>query len=664
MPVARITAPDGRVARITVPEGASQEEAHAVIADFLSKLSAPPVAEAPVPKFGDPGVGDSDVPGYTPLPEEMPQAAPEQNLWQKARPYVAPTVETLGAAGGGLAGGFLGGAAGGIGAIPGSAVGAGLGYAGAKELMEMGDVYFGGKAPRQGIEQQVAIPVRNVLEGAAYELGGQVAAPIIAKGVAKTVGTLKDLAPSRRAAVNILRESTEGKAQQVRNALKAGRTGELPAETLAREGVNVPVTQNLLKDVKSGAPTHFSDIGLAKETKHMDDLAKIAGGKTQLGSLESRMAAKSQLQADTIPLRDIALKHAEELSDIMKGIPEGSTSPVATRDAARRLEEAGLKPLDSELLITKIEGIKSPKQAGNDIIDATIRDVSNEIRDWTKTNGVVDPVALDSILKNTVNATVSRLRPGFDAKTQSNAAAKALKKLNPIIDDAIERAGGHGYKAYKAAYREGMNELANTKMAAKLMDHYRKGNADKFIDILDGNAPTDVEKILGPGRRNLEVELGEKEFSKLRKIADDLKVTKEIDSQVSTEGAKDAMRRIVEEHSKKFKVPDMLNVIATTSNKVLGVVESKVNKKTFKLLTEAAKNSKTLGELLDSVPSAERAKVIKLLEDAETFSKLIPRKTSDEIRALSSKGVGLGGAGVTGKNALSEKREKRNALSR
>ena len=45
-------------------------------------------------------------------------------------------------------------------------------------------MYLGLKEPRKGAEVFTE-PVRNVLEGATYEAGGRVAAPIIAKGVGK-----------------------------------------------------------------------------------------------------------------------------------------------------------------------------------------------------------------------------------------------------------------------------------------------------------------------------------------------------------------------------------------------------------------------------------------------------------------------------------------------
>lgn len=183
MPVAKITAPDGRVARITVPDNASPEEAQLVISDYLSKISKAPSPESPQPSTMQQPTSEAQFEGVP--------SGREPTMWEKARPYVAPTLEGLGAAGGAIAGGILGLGTGGMATPAGAMLGGGLGLAGAREVIEAADVYFGDKAPRQGLSQ-VATPATNVLEGAAWEGGGRVVAPMVAKGAAKVMGTLRD----------------------------------------------------------------------------------------------------------------------------------------------------------------------------------------------------------------------------------------------------------------------------------------------------------------------------------------------------------------------------------------------------------------------------------------------------------------------------------------
>jgi hypothetical protein len=112
---------------------------------------------------------------------EIPAPRAEPTTYEKVRPYVAPTVEALGAAGGATLGIPLGPA--------GIVGGAGLGYGMAKEALNLADIYMGGKAPRQGAEA-VTEPVRNVLEGATFEAGGRVVAPLIGKAIGAVAGFL------------------------------------------------------------------------------------------------------------------------------------------------------------------------------------------------------------------------------------------------------------------------------------------------------------------------------------------------------------------------------------------------------------------------------------------------------------------------------------------
>ena len=148
----------------------------------------------------------------------------------KARQMLGPTIEAGGAIGGGLIGT--------AGGPPGIVGGAGLGYGIAKEILTAADVALGLRQQRQGA-QQYEEPIRNVLEGATYEAGGQAAGPIIQNALSAT----------GRGITNVL-----GKIQDVRQLPKqlaadiARKTFETPAnlekgiaEGLYRKDVDVTI---------------------------------------------------------------------------------------------------------------------------------------------------------------------------------------------------------------------------------------------------------------------------------------------------------------------------------------------------------------------------------------------------------------------------------------
>ena len=129
--------------------------------------------------------------------------------------------------------------------------------------------------------------------------------------------------------------------------------------------------------------------------------------------------------------------------------------------AADSLRSYGIKPLKTDSLIASIQDVaKNPKFAGNkDLIDS-VNAVADDIAKWTDSNGVIDAHALESIRKNSVNAVIQRLYPNADDASQKRLASGVLSSVRPLIDDAIESAGGIGWKKYLEDYSQGMQKIA------------------------------------------------------------------------------------------------------------------------------------------------------------------------------------------------------------
>src|SRR5574343_451789 len=293
------------------------------------------VKSAPAPKFGDPCVGDSDVPGYFQTPEEagyvqtpeeaamqdrtqVPDAAPQ---WARDNPDLYRAAVNAEAAIGGTVEVGLPLVAGTVCACAtpffppaGAIAAAGLSYGFAKETRRPFREYLGLDAPRQGIEQ-LTVPVENAFEGAAYELGGRVAIPIVSNALAKTAGMVMDVggpnsifSPALREAIRISRASPAGKMDDGSNALAAAKPGDTAAQALVRGETNVPVTQALLKSARELDPTFYADMDAATKAGHVNALNKMARGGTQTEATAARGAFKKSLNAKTQPIKDKILK--------------------------------------------------------------------------------------------------------------------------------------------------------------------------------------------------------------------------------------------------------------------------------------------------------------------------------------------------------------------
>lgn len=243
-------------------------------------------------------------------PEGIPAARQEPKMWQTIRPFVAPTVEALGAAGGAMLGGTAGMFGGGpVGAAAGGVAGAGLGYGIAKEALELGDVYLGGKAPRQGI-QQVAEPVKNIVEGATFETGGRVAANVAGPLIAKGVGKIADLRQiPKNEAAKIARNALGPDLPEVLNTLKASQ-GQGVSAAQATANINSPTWQALIDRATARDPRFLRALEQSQGEISLNALTRLAGGTTAAETRATTELAKQNLNAVTGPAREASLNRA------------------------------------------------------------------------------------------------------------------------------------------------------------------------------------------------------------------------------------------------------------------------------------------------------------------------------------------------------------------
>lgn len=672
MPIARVQLPDGRIGRFEVPEDTTPEQAQSMIQAQLPALSQPAAPELPEP-----------LRPRTAAPEGIPGARQETSLYSRVRPFVAPTLEALGAGGGALLGGTAGTlAAPGVGTAAGAVGGAGLGYGMAKELLELGDVYLGGKAPRQGAAQVVE-PVRNILEGATFEAGGRVAGPLIAQGVGKLADLRK--IPQNKAA-DIARNALGPDLPEVLNALKVSQGQGVSAARVTAD-INSPTWQALIDRATKRDPRFLSALEKSQGDVSLNALSRLAGGATAAEARATAEGAKEAARSITSPMRESALTRANlgkevarleglsadlgeqaatkvqevrrlmELGDlanasarlnlIKRDLPVGLTkytyggelaekafsewsnkAAQASLDlgqgarfadqAAGALRSVGIKPLEGEPLVRSLKAVSSnPEFAGNDVLLGSLRNVADDIAKWTNSGGIIDARALDAIRKNSVNAAIQQLRPGMDATSQRNLAAGVLSRVKPVIDDAIEAAGGTGYRDYLKEHAKLSQKIAEKQLTGEALKLW-KTDKNAFVRLVQNESPEAVEKVLGPGKYNIAVELAEDTLGTLQSEASKVLRNANIKSQV--EGGQVALKELLLQNMSKFRLPSYLSAVAATTNKALNILENKIGQKTMATLTEALKTPEGAANLLESLPAAERNRVLQLIGDPSKWS--------------------------------------------
>jgi hypothetical protein len=602
----------------------------------------------------------------------IPGPRAEPTTYEKIRPYVAPTVEALGAAGGGIIGAPFGPA--------GIAGGAGLGYGIAKEAVNLADVYLGGKAPRQGAAIAIE-PIKNVLEGATYEVGGRVAAPVIGKAIG-AIADLRQL-PLQKAAT-IAKGALGEDLPQVLNALRNAPSNLNAAQATA--SITNPTWQALIERRLASDPKFVLNLKNMNEAEGVNALAQLAGGATATQARNTAETAKNALNAVTGPLRESALaranlgqatqqyaSEAERLAAeaagkvqdvrrftaagpraealartqlIEKGQPVGAAkytyvggdlptmAEQAAADAAAgslklgeasrfsqaasdALSRVGIKPLETAPIVNSITQMASkPEFAGNRDVSTALKRVAQDVTEWTNSGGVIDAWALDAIRKNSVNAAIRDLYPAADIKVQKELAAGVLTRIKPVIVDAIESAGGTGYRQYLADFTKGMQQISEKKLSGEALNLY-KTNKDQFVRLVQGESPDVVEKILGPGSYNIAKEVSDNTLSVLQDQA--AKVIRDANIKTQVAGGQDALKELMLQNLSKIRLPSYITAVAATTNKAMQILENKIGAKTLGTLTEAFKTPGATADLLETLPGAERSRVANLLSNPESW---------------------------------------------
>lgn len=607
-----------------------------------------------------------------------------QQVYQAARPYVAPLVEAAGAIGGGLLGAGAGTfGAGPVGTAAGGVAGAGLGYGIAKEGLEAADVAMGMKAPRQGAAQ-VMEPVRNILEGSTFEAGGKV----LGQALGYVGGKIADLRqiPQQKAA-KIVKDALGPDLEQVTNALRAAQGKGVSAAQATAE-INSPTFQALIERATARDPRFLRALEKTQGEESINALSKLAGGSTAAAARATTENAKNALNTIQGPAREAALGRAN-LGKAVAGyeaqagqLAEGAAGKVAdvrrlesaknkavdayykyslddatgtliptqqgtnmgnlavkadewaakaadasldlgqgarfAQAAADSMRSVGIKPLEGDKIINSIRQVaNNPEFAGNDVLIGAVKNVADDVAKWTSSGGIIDARALDAIRKNSVNAAIQQLRPGMDATAQRNLAASVMNDIKPTLINAIEEAGGAGYRQYLADYTKGMQKIAEKKLAGEALNMW-KTNKDEFVRLVQNESPETVEKILGPGRYNIATELADSTMSVLQDQAKKRLTEMSIKEQVS--GGQDALKALLLDNMSKLRVPSYLSAVAATTNKALNILENKIGKKTMETLTEALQTPEGAADLLATLPGSERSRVMKLLSNPSEWT--------------------------------------------
>jgi len=457
-------------------------------------------------------------------------------------------------------------------------------------------------------------------------------------------------APSELTAAQAIAETESPQLQAIANQMLQRDAARNIAPKIAEQQIR---NESVLNQLAGGA-TKAESIGRTQEMstalrgqtipvleQSLSNANTITKTLTELEALAPRLSKQAAEEVENVrrlvKAGDIAQASAR-LDLIRRNLPVGLTKYTypaelgrkadewATKAAGKSLElgaeasqaagtaqamrNAGIEPLTADSLTNKIRSVLTVEQTGNSTLSAGVNKVIDDIAQAASKTGVVDARALYAIRKNSVGEFVKKLFPGAMDSAQKAEAARIMSAINPIIDDAIEKAGGKGFKDYLKTYSAGQREIEKTEMSAYLRDLYRT-NPQAFVDVVNGNNTKAVEDIFGFTKFDINTEMGQSLMRKLRPIADDVMRTARMGEQAKR-GAPYA-GEIIQRNQPTFRIPGMVPK-SGAANVVLETMQSRLPAKTLDALERALVSGQSLSEVLAiPMPPKDRAVLKSLL---------------------------------------------------
>ena len=282
------------------------------------------------------------------------------------------------------------------------------------------------------------------------------------------------------------------------------------------------------------------------------------------------------------------------------------------------LEDYGLRPLDANAITSALDArMAQPGLRASSNVTKVLQAVKDDIANLTeKGGGVIDAHDLYTLRKEGINERIMQIMGQTDPKISAKVTRKVLEEVRPLIDDAIERAGGTGWRDYLKTYSQGRQAIDQTAMAAQAVKLFQE-SPQEYVRLVRGNNPDAVEAIFGPGSYDIFKEMGSK-MPTLEKVASNIERAGSMEA--AAVAGKERLGEVISDVGRTFpRFPNLLSRETAIGNLTFSELEKRLDKKVVAKLREGALSGKNSLELLNALPAVERSKVLKVLTDPSTW---------------------------------------------
>lgn len=293
----------------------------------------------------------------------------------------------------------------------------------------------------------------------------------------------------------------------------------------------------------------------------------------------------------------------------------------AAENVLESMRARGIEPIEANKITGRLNGLlRNPEIATNREAATAIPRVVDMVNDWTNEYGVVTPEALYAIRKNAVAGVIRELNPNMDAKSQERFAARVLTQIKPLFDEAIEKAGGKGFRDYLRSVESGMSSIKGMELADQVRKLYATGTPEakqQIIDLMRGESPEIIEELFGSGRYQISKEMA-KDMPFLTQLADTLDLDRKAVQQAAAGRA--ALTEAEKKGSARVRFPFFTRA-STAINEVVAGLEQRMKAETLDVLIRAAQSGREFNRVLNQIPARERNVFLKQFKNAESWNK-------------------------------------------
>ena len=573
----------------------------------------------------------------------------------KARQIAGPSVEMLG----GMVGGVVGAGAGALASptvvinpVTGGVAGSALGYGIAKEGLQAADVALGLRLP-ETVAQRLPAVATNVAEGATYDiLGRTVVGPAINKLVnlgSSALGKVADINQlPKQLAGKIARESFETPAnvQAGRNALQQSvQAGQnlTAQQALAQGGIVAPGTQAVLQKVQAKVAPSIQATKLLE-----DEAARMSTIKGVTPDISAAVIARRTASKPLYDAADTAIVPIDvDLSSIISRMPKGTLA------AAAEIAKIENRPF--------IMGASKPAAViPTGVLDAAGQPITKQ------TAAEIPEITGESM--HYIKRALGDIAYGPTATT--GIGQDAQRAARTLLDDYVKvfETKVPEYGQARQIFSDMSAPVNQAQVLKEMVSVLEKpGGGERIGPFLNTLGRGEEAMLKRAGGR------GGPRFEALNEVLtpDQLKVVKEVAKELETQASvglqvsqgQQRATELLKDELPNYRLPNVFNVIATTANKFLDTLGVKVGKKTLIELAKAGETAKSFDDLLATLPTQERNKVLKAINDPDTWKAVVP--TTGKIT------MGIEGRLSTPNaitppptNALAPEQQNQNALAR